>query len=148
MKWATATFSLTYALLNLAYLPVSARYQVNDIVIFLTSPFNMIEVTGSASYIISACCWFLRGMPCDGTSIIAFSMLMFPTASAVLDMKKCFEALVWTAALVPSLAAAPWYILHNASWPLHVSGALVFGGLYALYLSLMHPFKPLVHVPT
>ena len=191
MKWATATFSLTYALLSLAYLTVFAPYQANGDVIFITSPFNILEVTGSASpvlsflanfvlvamailmaelysdfsvmplsagaafamavaasYIVSACSWLLKGTPSAGTSIIGFSMFLYLAASGVLDMKKWLKMPAWASALVPSLAAAPLYILHNASWPLHVSGALVFGGLCVLYLSLRRPFKPLVHVPT
>ncbi len=182
MKWTTAIFSLTYALLNLAYLTVFAPYQANGDVIFITSPFNILEVTGSASpafsflanfvlvamvilmaelyydfsvmtipagaafamavtasYIISACSWLLKGTPSAGTSIIGFSMFLYLAASAVLDMKKWLKRPVWAVALVPSLAAAPLYILHDASWPLHVSGALVFGGLCMLYLSLRRP---------
>ncbi|MDG7038307.1 MAG: hypothetical protein JRN37_03980 [Nitrososphaerota archaeon] len=179
MKWTTATFSLTYALLSLAYMTEFAPYQTNRDVIFITSPFNILEVTGSASpvlsflanfvlvamailmaelysdfsvmplsagaafamavaasYIISACSWLLKGTPSAGTSIIGFSVFLYLAASGALDMKKMPA---WASALVPSLAAAPLYILHNASWPLHVSGALVFGGLCVLYLSLRRP---------
>jgi len=180
---ATIIFISIYVLLNLAYLFVFVLYRANVVVVFITSPFNIIEVTGSnspvlsflanfvlvvmvlllaelysdfsvmpfsagtafvmaivASYVISVLRWVLRGFPSAGTSIIGFSMLLYLIVSGVLDMKAGGEAPVWLVALVPSLVVAPWYVLYNASWPLHVAGALMFFGLCIFYLSLRRAF--------
>jgi len=91
-----------------------------------------------ATYATSALWWWAEGVPGNGTSIVAFSMVLYLLAIALADARtyavrrrrSAAEAgrfLLWITALVISGVVAPTFILGNPSYGIHLVGTAFFG---------------------
>jgi hypothetical protein len=101
-----------------------------------------------ATYVESALFWLVTGNPASGTSILAFCILLFIVASALLDsgtftdrqyprdVKSRLKRLGWLAAIVLSLPFAVTYILWNPSCGVHIAGAALFVSLAVVYIAV------------
>jgi hypothetical protein len=187
----TWVFFFGYLLVNYLYLQLPRNLILNYGIVFLTSPFNVLETLSpvynsvaqglqenfeilvaviliaevfsrysmvrlkpyltidwafalgiAASYVTSALWWWHTGVPGSGTSIVAFSILLFLASAASLDVKRRMKDArtkaelkrdyIWIAALVTSFGFLPTYVVGNPHYQLHIVGALVFGSMVGL----------------
>jgi hypothetical protein len=91
-----------------------------------------------ATYATSALWWWAEGVPGNGTSIVAFSIVLYLLAVSLADARtyavrrrrSAAEAgrfLLWITALVISVVVAPTFILGNPSYGIHLAGIAFFG---------------------
>ena len=108
-----------------------------------------------ASYTASAMWWRSTGVPGSGTSIVAFSMLLYLAAASMLDIKnqvaragrdksssESIRGLIWVFALVSAFGFAPTYILGNPHYVLHIAGGLTFAAFAALFFAARGRSQP------
>jgi hypothetical protein len=189
----TLFFYVAYIVTNYIYVKLPQAFELNYGVIFVTSPFNLLEdlshiyvnpmqgleanfwvvlliillaeiysrfsharfeVAGidgvfalalGASYATSALWWQVKGVPESGTSIVAFSIVLYLLAISLADARiyivphklsimEIIKFPLWITSLGTSCVAAPTFILGNPSYEVHLVGITFFGAFLMLLI--------------